>query len=479
MTYAPTNAQTEPLARATSADVTPIDTAARGPLLLLLGSSIVWLVVASALGLITAIQLHSPQFLANCSWLTFGRTDAMRESVFIYGWAANAGLAIALWILGRLGGNLLRAGNWIFFGAVFWNVALTAGVIGIAVGDQTSFSLFQLPRYVQPMLVFSYASIAIAGVLAWMDRRTEMTFAAQWYAAAALFLFPWLSSAAQLTLLWSPMRGVAQAVGGSWYAQGAWTMWLAPLALASAYYIIPKVTGKVIPNYDFAQLGFWVLIFAGAWTGGRRLIGGPVPAWLATIAVVAGVVMLIHYAIVALNLRGAFGASGTAAKFIRFGFIAYLITGALETLTAFRAVAEQTQFTFFSSALDQLALYGAVSMMFFGAIYSMVPRLTGHGWASTGLTLGHSVVVKFGVIVLVVALSVVGGNQGVELLDPKVSIGDVMEHAKLTLLVVSAAQLILLGANLLLLVNFFQTITATVVTDVVALNPMQKEASAS
>jgi cytochrome c oxidase cbb3-type subunit I len=479
MTNAPTTARTEPLARATSADMTAIDTAARGPLLLLIGSAIVWLVIGSVLALITAIQLHSPHFLSSCSFLTYGRTEAIRESAFIYGWAANAGLAIALWILARLGGNLLRAGNWMFFGAVFWNVALTAGLIGIAIGDKTSFSLFELPRYVQPILVISYAAIAISGVLAWMDRRTDMTFAAQWYAAAALFLFPWLSSAAQLMLLWSPMRGVAQSVGASWYAQGVWTLWLAPLALAAAYYVIPKVSGKVLPHYEFAPLGFWVLVFAGAWTGGRHLIGGPVPAWLATMAVVAAVVLLIHYAIVALNLRGAFSAPGTAAKFVRFGLISYLLTGALDALTAFRSVAETTQFTLFSVALEQLALYGGVSMMFFGAIYYMVPRLTGNSWASTGLTVGHSIVVKFGVIILVVALAVAGWSQGVELLDPKIAVSDVLEHAKLTLLVVTAAQLVLLFANLLLLVNFLQTIKASVVSDVVALNPVQKEAAAS
>ena len=43
-------------------------------------------------------------------------------------------------------------------------------------------------------------------------------------------------------------------------------------------------------------------------------------------------------------------------------------------------------------------------MMFFGAIYYMVPRLTGNAWASTGLTAGHRVLVVFGVVVSVVTL---------------------------------------------------------------------------
>src|SRR5687767_1573158 len=174
MTNVPTNTG--------SAEISNIDLQARGPLLLLLGSGIVWLVVSGILAVISSIQLHSPGFLADCAWFTFGRTQALRETAFIYGWAANAGVGIALWVLARLGGYPLRAVNWAIVGTLFWNLGVTAGLVGIAAGDLTTFSLFQLPRYVQPLLAFSYAAVAISGVLAWSGRRTESTFASQWYA---------------------------------------------------------------------------------------------------------------------------------------------------------------------------------------------------------------------------------------------------------------------------------------------------------
>ena len=156
MTKAPTNAA--------SAEVTAIDTAARGPLLWLLGSGLVWLLVSGILALITSIQLHTPTFLADCSWFTHGRAQAMRETVFVYGWLANAGVATATWVLGRLGGYPLRALNWAVVGCIFWNTAIGAGLVGIATGDMTTFALIQLPRYVQPVLVVAYAAMAISGV---------------------------------------------------------------------------------------------------------------------------------------------------------------------------------------------------------------------------------------------------------------------------------------------------------------------------
>ena len=445
---------------AVSAEVTTTDTQARWPLLLLLGSGLVWLVVSGILALITSIQLHSPAFLADIEWLTFGRAQALRETAFVYGWAANAGLGVALWVLGRLGGYPLRGMNWAVVGTLFWNLGVTAGLIGIAAGDMTSFSLLQLPRYVQPLLAFAYAAIAIPGVLAWHGRRTEGTFASQWYAVAALFLFPWMLIAAQAVLLWMPVRGAVQAIAAGWYAQGAWTLWLAPLGLAGAYYIAPKVAGRVLPTYESAPLGFWTLIFVGAWTGGRHLIGGPVPAWVATMAVVAAGLLAFHYLVIALNFRILFRAGGNAVKFLRVGVVAYLLVGALELLTSFRGIAVQTQFTFLATAIEQLGLYGGITMMLFGGIYYMVPRVTGNAWASSGLVAGHRVLVIAGVVLLVVTLAVAGGSQSADLLDPKVGLGDIFGRVRLSLLISTGAQLMLLAANLLLLVNFCRTACA-------------------
>ena len=261
----------------------------RCALLFMLGSGIVWLVASAILALISSIQVHSPEYLAEFAFLTHGRAQALAETAFVYGWIGNCGLALALWILCRLAGEPLRAARWAGTGAFFWNSGVAIGLGGIAFGGMTAIPMLELPRYVQPLLFASYAAIALAGIAAWTGRRREVMFASHWYAVAALFLFPWLFSAAQVMLLWVPVRGVLQAVADGWYAQGLWSLWLAPLALAGAYYVVPRVTGRLIPSYDAATLGFWCLVFVGPWTGGRHLIGGPVPAWISSIAIVASV----------------------------------------------------------------------------------------------------------------------------------------------------------------------------------------------
>jgi cytochrome c oxidase cbb3-type subunit I len=266
--------------------------------------------------------------------------------------------------------------------------------------------------------------------------------------------------AAQAVLLWWPVRGTVQNIAASWCAQGAWSLWLAPLALASAYYIVPKIAGRVLPTYESAPLGFWNLIFVGAWTGGRHLIGGPAPAWVATMAVVTSALLLFHYLVVALNFRLAFQTQGTAIKFIRVGVIAYLLGGVFDLVTSFRGAAVSTQFTFVTTALEQLGWYGALSMMFFGAIYYMVPRLTGVTWASSAMSAGHRVLVVVGVVASVVTYAAAGFTQGTNLLDASVSMATLFGNVRTSLLLNTGAQMILLGANLLLLVNFVRTACA-------------------
>ncbi|MDB6126491.1 MAG: cytochrome c oxidase, subunit, partial [Verrucomicrobia bacterium] len=438
---------------------------ARCPLLLLIGSALLWLLVSGALGLVNLLQLHTPSFLADCEIFTYGRVQAMQETAFIYGWAANAGLAVALWILGRLGGSPLRSINWASAGAMFWNVAITVGIIGIAAGDANSHAWFHLPRYVLPLMLISYGAIAVPGVLAWTGRNRDMTFASQWYAVAALFLFPWLFSIAQVMLVFIPERGVLQALVAGWFVQGAWTLWLAPLMLTAAYYLVPKIGGRSLPSYDFAALGFWVLLVVGGWTGGRHLIGGPIPAWVATIGGVSCALLLFHYMVVAVNLRRGFSSGGSMVlKFVGLGLAAYLFGGFLDAVTAIRGVAMVTQFTHFSEAQQQLAVSGAFSLTIFGAIYFMVPRVTGQAWHSAGLIRVHFFAALLGTAGIVAGLAIAGWIQGHELNEAGVPLATIAAHTKPWLLLATAGQALLLFGNLLFLVNLLRSIASHLLT---------------
>ncbi len=443
---------------ASQAEVSEIDPSARCTLTLLIATALFWLVVSGVLALLNFIQAFTPTFLADCPLFTYGRLRALQETAFLYGWAANAGVAVALWLLARLGGAPQRSLNWTRAGTVFWNVGVLAGLIGIACGEGSSAAGLHLPGYIQPLLLVAFGAMAVPGVLAWTGRSRPVTFAAQWYAVAALFLFPWLFSAAQVTLLCAPVRGVLQAIAGGWFVQGLWTLWLAPLALAAAYYLLPKITGRVIPNYDFASFGFWTLLVVGGWTGGRHLVGGPVPAWVVTVAIVSCTLLLIHYLVVAINLRGAFGQPGVVLKFVGFGLAAYLLGGLADAVTAMRSVAVLTQFTWFAQAQSQLALGGAFSMIVFGAIYFLTPRITGQAWLSTPLIRAHYAAAGLGTVVLIGSLAAAGWVQGHDLANASVSFADIAVHTRPWLQTATAAQALLVVGNALFALHFLRSV---------------------
>lgn len=442
-------------------EVSAIDTQARVPVLLLLGFGLVWLLVSGVLALIASVQLHTPGFMAGYAWLTYGRSQALQETAFVYGWLGNAGLGLGLWVLARLAGSSLRAGNWIIVGGIFWNVGVALSLAGIMAGDMTGHALFQLPSYAQPLLFLAVGAISVSGVLAWSDRRSEGTFAAQWYVFAALFFFPWILSVAYVSLLALPLRGVLQSIAAGWYAQNLLTLWLAPLALGAAYYVVPKITGRVLPVYQFAGLGFWTLILVGSWTGGRHLIGGPVPAWVPSLAIASASLLVLHYLLVLLNLRGVFGGGGTSMKLLAFGLIAYVGGGLADAVLSIRFISVITHFTYFAQAQQQLALYGAFSVMIFGALYYAVPRLAGRALTSATLAGGHAILIMAGVVLLVVSLGAAGWSQGQALLDPKISYPEIAAATRPWLLGASAAQALLLLGNLMLGVNFALTLSSS------------------
>jgi cbb3-type cytochrome oxidase subunit 1 len=46
--------------------------------------------------------MHSPGFLTNREWLTFGHVRPVHLNTVIYGWASMAGIGTTLWIEARL-----------------------------------------------------------------------------------------------------------------------------------------------------------------------------------------------------------------------------------------------------------------------------------------------------------------------------------------------------------------------------------------
>ncbi|MEX2381372.1 MAG: cbb3-type cytochrome c oxidase subunit I [Opitutales bacterium] len=412
--------------------VREIDLSVRLPVIIFITAGIFWLLLGPAFGIVAALKMHAPGFLGQWEWLTFGRVRSAHLNMAIYGWASCAAIAVGLWIMARLSATKLRHGGILTTAAVFWNLGVAIGVIGIFAGDMNPVAWLEMPMYAVPLLFIAYVLIGLWGVLTFWGRRTRHIYVSQWYLLGAFFWFAWIYSVAQGMLLYEPTRGTVQSIVNYWYVHNAFFLWLAPVGLAAAYYLIPKVTGKRIYNYYLSTLGFWSFAFIAAWGGMQYLIGSPVPVWVVSSGAVASMLMIIPVTVIGINhygtLAGSFGLVRTspALKFIVFGVVAFTVTALLSILLGFRTVGEVTHFTHFRIAHTHLGVYGFFSMMMFGAIYYLVPRIVNRPWPSPKWIQAHFWLSAAGISIYFFGLGIGGLIQGFQMNDPSVEFIEVV-----------------------------------------------------
>src|SRR3954471_17993 len=123
-----------------------------------------------------------------------------------------------------------------------------------------------------------------------------------------------------------------------------------------------------------------------SWTGMTRMIDGPFPAWMITASIAATILTIIPVATVGLNhhmtMQGYFGLLrySPTLRFTVFGAISYTAFSVLGVVLSLRSVARYVNFSQMSVAYSHIALYGFFSMIMFGSMYYIVPRLVGREW---------------------------------------------------------------------------------------------------
>jgi cytochrome c oxidase cbb3-type subunit I len=379
-----------------------------------------WLLLASAAGLTASIKLHEPDWLTSQAWLTFGRIRAIHLNAVAYGWAPMAGLGIALFIIPRLLKTELVGGRFALLGAALWNAGLIAGLGSLAYGVSDGLEWLEIPWQIDILFVAGGALIGIPLVLTLLHRKVEHLYVSVWYMGCALFWFPVLFLVANFPGL---HRGVEQAAMNWWFGHNVLGLFYTPLALASVYYFLPKVIGRPIQSYNLSLLGFWGLAFFYGQVGGHHLIGGPVPSWMVTLSIVQSMMMIIPVVAFTVNQQQTLAGHLSALRysptlrFVGFGGLMYTASSIQGSFEALRSVNAVTHFTHYTIAHAHLGLYAFVSMVFFGAIYFIVPRITAREWPSPALIAIHFWLSAVGVAIYFVALTIGGWLQGTAMLD--------------------------------------------------------------
>ncbi len=437
-----------------------IDESTRIPVLLFFGSAVFWLLMGSVFGLLAAIKMNYPQFLDGEAWLTFGRVRPAHLNIVAYGWSSSAALGVGIWLMARLCRVPLMNQTLVNSAAVIWNIGILVGTLGILAGDSRSIEWLEFPGYASPVLFLAFALVAIWGIIMFRFRKPGHVYVSQWYILAAFLWFPWLYATANILLIWQPIAGSAQGAVNWWYGHNALGLWFTPIGLASAYYMIPKVIGRPIHSYYLSILGFWSLALFYSWNGMHHLIGGPFPAWLVSASIVASIMMFIPVITVAINhhmtMRGNFDALrwSPTLRFTVFGAMMYTVVSLQGSTMAIPKLNALFHFTDYTIGHAHLGLYSFFTMMMFGAMYYIVPRLVDWEWPSANMIRWHFWLSAIGISVMVIALTFGGMLQGFGLNDPAINFMSTVDFAWWPRLVRSITGLFLLVAHVIFAIHF-------------------------
>ncbi len=399
-----------------------IDRSLRHPVMFFLTSGAAWLAISILLGVIASAKVHSPEFLSDCPWMTYGRVFPAHVNLLVYGWGMQAAFAVILWLMARLSRKECKSAGTILTAGHIWNLGVALGVLGILSGHGTGMSWMEFPAFAWPVLLVSYFIILIWSFIQFRVRDEGPVYISQWYLLAAMIWFPWIYITANTLLHCLPGHPVMAAGINAWFKSGMIFLFFAPVALGAAYYLAPKVTGRPVFSYSLAKVGFWSLAIIAPWAGMQKLMGAPVPFFLPYVGAAATVLIFIPAAAAAINtLRTMMADPETVAKspalrFTTAGIVGLIVLAvAAVFLNLPDTTLKLTQFTLSGYGFEILALYGFFSLIMFGATYFIVPRITCREWISRRLITMHFLFSCYGVVFVAVTALFGGLQQGLGL----------------------------------------------------------------
>ena len=392
-----------------------IDRSLRHPVMFFFTSGALWLFVAALLGFASSFKMHAPDFLGDAAWATIGRLSLAHQNVLLYGWACQAAFGAIIWLMARLCRKPSKESILILIAGHIWNVAVSIGLLGILMGGSTGVTWMAFPKFVWPVMFVSYLFIMIWSAIQFQVREKGHVYVSQWYLLAAIFAFPWIFLTSHLFVFVLDGHPLMKEAISEWFRSGIVFLFLAPTAIASAYYLAPKVTGRPVHSYHLALFGFWSLMAIAPWAGMQKLAGSPIPKFLPYVGAAATILFLIPALAVTVNiirtvLQDESGSihNSPALRFTLLGVVAMLILGILGLPLNTSSSLAVTQFSLTGYGMDILAIYGFVSMCLFGLIYFVVPRITRREWLSKRFITSHFFLSVYG-IATVVLCSVIGG----------------------------------------------------------------------
>lgn len=379
-----------------------------------------WFAGATSVGLLAASYLVAPDFMANISFLQFGRIRPIHVNLVLFGFVTPGLLGAAHYFVPRLMGIRLYSQKLGLITVLLWNVALIAGIVALSLGHTQAREYAELIWPVDVLIVVSFAMIGYNLLMTIRHRLEPILYVSVWYVCAAVVM----TGATYFlgNVIWEPgtgaLSGIPDAILLWFYGHNIFGLLLTPLSLAVAYYVIPKVTHNPLYSHSLSILGFWGLLVIYTHIGTHHLLQVPVPTWLKVIAIVDSVAMVIPVMVFLINIwytaRGKLGEihADIGGKFIFTGTVMYFFVSIQGSMMALPAVQRVTHFNNWVVGHAHIGVLGFAGMIALGGMYYILPRIAGRPLYSRFLADLQYWLILIGVVGFTIVLTIAGLIQG-------------------------------------------------------------------
>jgi cytochrome c oxidase cbb3-type subunit I len=397
-------------------------------------SSVVWLAITPFIGFFMSFQFFAPdamEFLGAFN-LSFGKLRAMHTSGVIFAWFGMAAFGSVFYIVPRLCNTLLYSERLANLTAWLWNLVVVLMIVSYWAGIRQPYEYAEAPWFVDILVVIAVLLIIYNIQMTVMRRKRAKLYVSVWYLVGGLYM----TAIVYLVGNFLPylFTGVGTMIINGWWIHNAVGLFITPFGIGIAYYIIPKSAKMPLYSHRLSIIGFWTLVAIYPFTGVHHYLQAPIPTWLAEMAIILSVLLLIPVFAAVTNFlmtpRNNWErlVKSYPLRFATMGTIFYLITslqGVFQTASIFNWF---VHFTEWVPAHAHIAILGAFTLYTISAVYYIIPRVTGRQLWSRSLASWHFWLLAIGIPIFWIIFTISGivmgyginlqGNTVYEMIEP-------------------------------------------------------------
>ena len=345
-----------------------------------LGCAIFWLLFGTTVGEYLGIKFLAPD-ADHYSWLSFGRLRPVHTNSVFWGWASLAMMGLAYYVVPRVSNVAINSIKTGYRSLILVNSSVILGSLFLMAGVNNGGGEYR--EYIWPVMAIFGIGVIISLVNFYKTiakRTTKEIYVSNWYIISAMLFLLVIA----FTAYWPTWQnGLGETIVQGYYMHQGVGMWFMLLTLGLMYYFLPQQLNKPIYSYSLGILAFWAQILFYTLIGTHHFVFSAIPWWLQTVAIVGSTGMVIPVVAGTANFLLTFKGSWNKLSgsytlpFYLIGIIFYF-TGSLQgTAEAFRFTNLIWHFTDFTVAHSHITMYGIISFMLWGFMYTLIPRLTG------------------------------------------------------------------------------------------------------